>query len=340
MIFVTGGTGLVGAHLLAELVLENRPIRASRRSNSNLDRVRRLFLQLGRTEAQFQAIEWVELDLLDGPKMFDQLKGVEEVYHCAAMVSFDSGDAKKMVQINISGTANVVNAALENKVRKFCHVSSTAALGPAPNGLPVTEKTKWKTSKRTSNYSISKHFAEREVWRGAEEGLSVVVVNPCIVIGPGNWGSSSAQLFQTLWEGMKFFPSGANAFVDVRDVVEAMQRLMKSDIENERFLVTGENLSYKQVFDWIAESLNVPAPSIAASRWMLSIAWRWEWLQEKLTGKMAKITRENAHSAQQVRAFSNHKAKEVLSMEFRPVRAAIKLTANYFKKELAQNSTA
>lgn len=336
MIFVTGGTGLIGAHLLADLVQGEHLIRASRRPNSDLDRVKRLFAHLGRSPEQFDRIEWVEVDLLDTPRLYDLLEGVRDIYHCAAVVSFDSSDSNKMIRTNIDGTANLVNAALEQNVRKFCHVSSTAALGPAKKGVLVTETTKWKTNKRNSSYSISKHFAEREVWRGAEEGLSVVVVNPCVVIGPGNWDTSSAQLFQTLWKGMRFFPSGSNAFVDVRDVVDVMTRLMQEDISNERFLVTGENLSYEQLFNWIADALNVSRPSVAATNWMLAIAWRWEWLRYKITGVAAKITKENVQSAQSERGFSNTKVREQLQFEFRSIEGAVESTAAYFQKDFIQ----
>ena len=227
MIFVTGGTGLVGAHLLYELTLAGHNVKALKRKTSNLQQVVKTFSYYTQNPDElFARIEWVDGDILDYFAIENLLKGVTEIYHCAAIVSFDPKERKKMISNNVEGTANLVNAAIENGVKKFCHVSSVAALGLVENGAMITEETNWVPSKKVSGYSESKFFSEAEIWRGMEEGLDAVIVNPSIILGPANWDTGSAKMFKTVWDGMKFFTRGITGFIDVKDVVRAMILLM------------------------------------------------------------------------------------------------------------------
>lgn len=320
MILITGGTGLLGSHLLFQLSESNVHLRAIYRNKEKLENVRRVFLFYDpiNGETRFNKIEWVECDILDVVTLFDIMKGFTHVYHCAAIVSFQRKDYFKLMKINRQGTSNIVNCCLELGVKKLCHVSSTAAIGG--EGEPViSENSKWKQSPKTSGYSISKYSAEKEVWRGVEEGLDVVIVNPCVIIGAGDWNESSLTIFRSINKGLKFYTNGANAFVDARDVTNVMVQLMNSEVKNERYLCIGENSTFKNLFDHIATALNKKKVSILVKPWMAGITWRITWIFSKITGRETTITKETAQSAFNSTSYDGSKIKEVLDIKFRTI---------------------
>lgn len=308
MIFVTGGTGLVGSHLLYELTSKGYKVRVAKRSQSNTADLKRIFsYYTSLPEKQLELIEWKEVDLLDIYSVLDAMEGVTEVYHCAAMVSFNPSDEEQMMKVNVQGTANMVNAALEKKVNKFCHVSSIASIGKPENAELYDESMFWKNSPDNSKYSISKYGAEREVWRASEEGLNVVIVNPSLIVGPGNWTQSSSNMFTKAYKGIRFYTDGKNGFVDVRDVARLMVRLMAENIFAERFLITSENRTYKYFFDLIHEQFNKPKPGIKAGKFLSGFAWRAEKVRYLISGSNPLITKETARSAHKVSNYSNAK---------------------------------
>ena len=338
MIFVTGGTGLVGAHLLYELTLAGHNVKALKRKTSNLQQVVKTFSYYTQNPDElFARIEWVDGDILDYFAIENLLKGVTEIYHCAAIVSFDPKERKKMISNNVEGTANLVNAAIENGVKKFCHVSSVAALGQVENGAMITEETNWVPSKKVSGYSESKFFSEAEIWRGMEEGLDAVIVNPSIILGPANWDTGSAKMFKTVWDGMKFFTRGITGFIDVKDVVRAMILLMDdanfSTAKNNRFLLSAENISYGNVFFQIADALGKPRPKYFASDALLGLVWRSAKIAGMITGKSPLITRETAANASRVRNFDGSKITRIFGFQYLPVADSIQHTAGIFKLE-------
>jgi nucleoside-diphosphate-sugar epimerase len=338
MIFVTGGTGLVGAHLLYELTLAGHKVKALKRETSNLQQVLNTFSWYAQNSHElFNRIEWVNGDILDYFAMEKVLEGVTEIYHCAAIVSFDPEERKKMIANNVEGTANLVNAAIENRVRKICHVSSVAALGQLENGQLIIEETNWVPSKKVSGYSESKFFSEAEIWRGMEEGLDAVIVNPSIILGPANWETGSAKMFKTVWNGMKFYTKGVTGFIDVKDVVRAMILLMQDTnfemAKNNRFLLSAENCSYRDVFSQIAEALGKPQPQYFASNAILGLVWRIAKISGILTQKSPLITRETAANANQLRNFDGSKITRIFGFKYLPVKSAIKETANFFLLE-------
>lgn len=334
MNLVTGGTGLVGSHLLYELVSGGKKVRATMRKNSQLELVSKLFLwyDAARGQKLFSEIEWVEADVNDVFSLREALQGVNNVYHCAAMVSFLPADRQQMMKVNVNGTANLVNACLEQGIEKFCHCSSVAAIGQPDEGKPTVESLVWKTSSTNSWYSISKYGAEREVWRGSEEGLPVVIVNPTIVIGPGDTARSSAQLYQSVKNGLKFYTKGVTGFVDARDVASAMVQLAESPVVNERFILSSENLQYRKVFDFFAASAGVQPPKYFAGPVLSAIAWRMEKLRSLITGRKPLITRETARNANNVRLFSSEKIQKAIGFKFRPVEEAAKNTTAFYQK--------
>ena len=334
MILLTGATGLVGSHLLYELISGGRKVRAMKRENSRLELVRDLFswYDPDNGEALFGQVEWVDADLSDIVSLEETVSGVRYIYHCAATVSFQPRDRQVMMKANVEGTANLVNVALQNKVEKFCHCSSVAALGTPLPGEVVQESLIWKTSRSHSNYAISKYGAEREVWRASEEGMDVVIINPTVIIGPGDPSRSSAQLYQSVNKGLKFYTSGVNGFVDARDVARAMVLLMEGDQVNERFIANSENLPFKELFSYFARAAGVEPPKYSVGRWMSELAWRLESGRAFLTGSKPLLSKETARNAHNKRYFSNEKIRKVIDIRFRPVSDAAENTAGFFRK--------
>jgi nucleoside-diphosphate-sugar epimerase len=327
MIYVTGGTGLLGSHLLVELTKEQSSIRATYRSEEKRIQTRQLFkfYYPENWETKFAQIEWVKGDILDVPFLLESMQDCEYIYHCAALVSFHKNDFNRLIKINREGTANIVNACLELNVKKLCYVSSTAAIGSSTNSSDdlISEKTKWKNTPTTSGYSISKYNAEREVWRGIEEGLNAIMVNPCVILGAGNWNDSSLTIFRTLEKGLKFYPPGSNATVDARDVSTVMIALMKSDIHSDRFLCIGSNQSFYDLMSEIAKQLNVKSPTIKTGRFIVEVARRFSWFFSLFSSKKPSITKETVQSLFGNSFYDNAKIKKAIGYEFKPLNETI-----------------
>ncbi len=339
MIFVTGGTGLIGAHLLFELVSSGKRVRALKREKSNLQQVLKIFSYYSDTpESLFTKIEWVNGDILDYFGLEQLLPDVEEVYHCAAVVSFNPRERRKVIRNNCEGTANMVNAAIDNRVKKFCHVSSVAALGHSPNGNLTDEQTLRVPSRKASGYAESKFFSEMEIWRGMEEGLNAVIVNPSIVLGPGNWNSGSPQLFKKVNDGFPFFTKGVTGFVDVKDVVRSMIMLMDDanfdTCKNNRYILNAENLTYQDIFNRIADRMLKPRPWIYASGAMLELAWRLTGIYSFLLNKTSSITRETAFAANSVNKFNGSKIIRTINFDYLPITRSIEQTVTCFQSGL------
>ena len=331
MIFVTGGTGLLGSHLLYDLVLSGKKVRALKRPDSNLSAVKKIFAFYSPDDSSlFDQVEWVEGDVLDVYSLSEAMDGVEQLYHCAAVVSFDPKEVEQMLKINIEGTANVMNIALEKGIKKAGHVSSIATLsGNHARGI-ITEENTWKNSARNSNYSISKYSAEREAWRAAEEGLNIIIINPSVIIGPGNWEKSSSNMFTAAFKGIKYYTPGITGFVDVRDVSKCMIRLMDSSIKNERFIVSSENYAYKDFFDLAHDLFDKRRPYKEAGPLLSAIAWRLEKVRSRVAGSSSLITKETFRAAHSKQFFSNEKIKKTIGIEFIPVMQSIKETCAFF----------
>lgn len=337
MILITGGTGLVGSHLLFELLRKGEKVKALKREASNLKLVKHIFnYYVSKVEADqlFEKIEWVNGDILDIHSLLDLLEGVKTVYHCAAIISFDPKDKKRMITDNINGTANIVNACLEKKIKALCHVSSIAAIGRDQAKGMVTELDQWQYLPQNSAYSISKHESEREVWRGIAEGLNAVIVNPSIIIGPGNWDNGSAKIFSTLYKGLKYYTIGASGFVDVRDVVSAMILLVNERKFAERFILNGDNLSYRELFSMMATGLKIKGPHILAKRWMTELVWRFEAIKGFFLKEKALITKETSSTANKKYKFSREKLDRFINFSFRPIDESIQDFTAMFLKDL------
>ncbi len=326
MNFITGATGLVGMRIVFDLLSDNQQVVALKRSTSNLELVRKVFAYYG-NENLFEKITWREGDVTDVFSLEEAMQGCTQVYHTAALVSFHRKDKKAMYQTNVLGTANVVNVALELGMKKICYISSTAAIGRSASGQTVNEKNEWKESPLNTSYAESKYNAELEVWRGVEEGLDAIIVNPSVIIGPGTRDRSSAMLFG---KKIPFYPQGINGYVAVEDVSSICLKLMAKNMVNQRFILSSENVDYKNLFTCIARSMNYQPPKLPAKKWMIKAGWIAEGIQEFFTGKKAQITRETIRNAGNEVYYDSSKIQNQLSFEFYPVEKSILETGKYY----------
>lgn len=323
MILVTGGTGLVGAHLLLQLTANETEIRAIYRNEKNIRKTQSLFQLYGK-EDLFYKIQWMEGDIIDVPSLEKAFQGITHVYHCAALISYNPKDENKLRKTNIEGTANIVNFCIDYKVSKLCHVSSIAALGDLkPNETIITEETEWNPEHSHSDYAISKYGAEMEIWRGQQEGLNVVIVNPGVIFGAGFWQQGSGVFFSAVQKGFPFYTNGTTGYVSATDVASIMIQLMDSNISGERFSVIAENRSFKDIIFLIAEKLGVQKPKFEAKPWMLALGWRLDWLSATFLNTKRKLSKYSTQSLLSSDNISNAKIKNALHFEFQRIDSVI-----------------
>ncbi len=335
MILVTGGTGLVGSHLLYKLTKKGHHVRAIYRSEKKIKAVKHVFSYYTKqVDDLFLKIEWVKADINNIPSLITAFKDITKVYHCAAFISLDTKDYHKLRRVNIEGTANIVNFCLSNNVEKLCYVSSIATIGDSENGKLITEESHWNPEKDHSVYAITKYGAEMEVWRGTQEGLNTVVVNPGIIIGPGFWRSGSGSFFTIAHKGMSHYTNGVEGYVDIKDVVALMIELMESNIQNERYILTSENLSFKDFFTKVSTEIKVKPPKKEASKILLSIAWRLDWLRSFLLNKRRRLTKHSASSIHLKSYYSSEKIMSASDYKFTPIDESIALTSQFFLRDL------
>jgi nucleoside-diphosphate-sugar epimerase len=332
MILVTGATGLVGSHLVLRLLQNNQPVSAIYRTNHSIRKTKEVFALYGH-EALFDRIDWIEADITDVPSLEFAFRNIEYVYHCAACISFDPDDEELLRKVNIEGTANVVNFCLQYGVRKLCHVSSIAALGDLkPGEEMITEETEWNPEKPHSDYAISKYGAEMEIWRGQQEGLEVVIVNPGVVLGPLFWKSGSGKIFTRVARGLLFYTKGTTGFTTVDDVVAIMIKLMESDIQGERFIIISKNISFENMMAVMAKALRVKPPFIYGKPWMTSLAWRLDWLLS-LFGKKRTLSRSMAGALHSTEQFSSERVGFALYHTFVNLEEYLQKIADFYPKK-------
>ncbi|ALI99438.1 NAD-dependent epimerase/dehydratase family protein [Rufibacter tibetensis] len=317
-VLVTGGSGLLGHFLLERLLQDGYTITALFRKTVS--------------KVTHPRLKWVEGDILDALLVRSLVQQVEEVYHCAGFVSYAPQDAGLLQQINVEGTTNIVDACLEKPGVHLCHVSSIAAISRKKSDKVIKEDVKWDPAVERSVYAFSKHYAEMEVWRGVSEGLKAVIVNPSVILGPGDMDRSSTQLFKYISEERAFYTHGYANFVDVRDVVEAMVRLMNGNHWGQRFIINGHQASYQDFFQKAANLMGKKAPSIKVPDWVAEVVWRIESVRGKLTGTKPLITKETARIAKEEHFYSNEKVKAATGLTFRPLEDTLRWSCEQLVK--------
>jgi dihydroflavonol-4-reductase len=320
MIFVTGASGLVGSHLITSLLAKGKKVRA-------------LYRQSVPVFAGSDQCDWIKGDILDPIGLTEALEGVDYVYHCAAIVSFAPGAAAKMLQSNVDGTANVVNACLAQNIKKLIFVSSVAALGRIRETEPIDESMNWTPETSNSVYGQSKYLAELEVWRAMEEGLPMAIVNPVIILGAGDWNSGSSGIFKSVYNEFPWYTKGMSGFVDVLDVVDAMQLLMEREVTGQRYVLSADNMHYRDLFNSIATAFNKRLPYKKVTPFLAGIVWRLEALKGLMTGKAPLLTKETAATAQATVKFNNQKFLSAFpDFQYRNLQDTIKRVAGELKQ--------
>ncbi len=317
MILVTGATGLLGSHLLIQLTQKGHSCRALYRNKEKINEVKSLYFYYFPNESheKWDAIQWMSCDLLNLIEVDEAFNGIESVYHCAALVSFFKADFESCIQNNRVATANIVNFSLKHQIKKLLYVSSTAAVGVNPKG-ETNEQNKWEPGNEVSGYSVSKFLAEKEVWRGIEEGLNAVIINPCVIFGPGDWNSSSLAIFKAAKKGMPFYPPGSNAIVDVRNVVTAMISLMESAVSKERFLCVGPNLRFQQLFASLCQAMGEKEPRWTAPKFIALFYALMNELLGHITGKRAGVSIESVHSGYKSITYNREKLDKIVPQSY------------------------
>jgi dihydroflavonol-4-reductase len=326
MVLVTGGTGFIGAYIIKELISKGYRVRAIRRG---------LNIPYFINPSIMNSVEWVEGDVLDVVSLEEAMSGVEHVIHAAGKVSFKPADAALLYQVNIEGTANVVNAALSNNIKRFVHISSVASIGRKGDGTEVDESKQWEDNKRNTAYAISKYQGELEVWRGLAEGLQAVILNPSIVLGYGNWNHSSNAIFKQVYNQFPWFSNGITGFVDVEDTARAAVLLMESSVNAERYIINAENWSFRQLLNAIADGFNKKRPTKEATPFLSGVAWRIEKLKSWF-GTEPLVTRESAKVALSATNFSNKKIlKHLPGFRFTPLEESIAAACKQYEQYLS-----
>lgn len=325
-ILITGGTGFFGAYIIKALIEKGYAVRAIRRSH---------YLPSYIPKEIFNKVEWIEGDILDVVSLKDAMEGVDTVIHSAAIVSFLKKEQKKMYKINVEGTANVVNIALEKNVKRFVHISSIAALGRKTDGGHVDEEKKWEESKINTHYAKSKYRAELEVWRGISEGLNAVILNPSTILGYGDWNTGSSAIFKNVYNEFKWYTPGVNGFVDVEDAAAAVVLLMESGISEERFIINGDNWPFKKLMDTISGCFGKKKAERQTTPFLLGVAWRMEKLKSIFTGKKPLLTKESAKVAHSKAYFDNNKfLKTFPQFSFTPLEQTVQKTCEKYSASM------
>jgi dihydroflavonol-4-reductase len=324
MNLVTGASGLLGSHVVLELLKRGEMVRAFSRKDCG-DSIEALasFYKIEKG-IQWQNLSWFCGDILNVDDLEQAFEGVSRVYHCAAVVSYHRKDRKLMYATNVDGTANVVNTALLFPGIQLCHTSSIAALGRTHSMQTVKETDDWADSSIHTHYAITKHLSENEVWRGIEEGLSAVIVNPALILGPGPKGQSSNAILEHVIKEWNYFPVGGTGVIHVRDVAESMIGLMDKRISGERYTLSADNIFYKDLWQKAAELLKVRVPVKKLPGWLPKLAVVTEGLKELFTGKKASVTRESVSNMELRFLYDSEKIQRELSVKFRSMEEALK----------------
>lgn len=329
-ILVTGGTGFLGAYIIKELVERGHAVKAIRRETSKMPSYI--------APSIMEKVEWIEGDILDVIFLGDAMSDVDTVIHSAAVVSFSPKNRAEMYKVNVEGTANVVNISLEQNVRRFVYISSVAALGRTLQGQSVNESSKWENNKTNTHYAKSKHKAELEVWRGMGEGLDAVILNPATILGYGDWNTGSSAIFKSVYKGFDWYSPGKNGFVAVEDVAKAAVLLMESDITEQRFIIAGDNWTFKQLLDTMAEGFGREKPRKQTTSSLMGIAWRWEKIKSFFTGQSPVLTKESARVAHSNTTFENNKLLRTLpGFTFTPLQQSIQEACKKYLADAGSN---
>ena len=325
MIAVTGANGLLGSFIVRKLIEEQASFIAIKRADSDTSLL---------SDVQ-EKIRWRDADILNPLLLNEAFEGCTHVIHSAAIVSFNPYKAKLVMEINARGTRNVVDACLLKNIKRLIHISSVAALGRQKDQVSINEENKWINNPLNSIYDESKYFSELEVFRGQEEGLSTLIINPSFILAPTDWNRSSARLFKYIWRKNSFYMDGFLNYVDVRDVSSVIYQLLDSNIQAQRYIVSAGNISYKELFEKIALQFNSKPPTLKIPKGVAIFIAKLETLRSWFTGSEPLITRETALKSGSSFIYNNQKIRNILNFEFQPIDKTLAWCSEYYKKKMS-----
>lgn len=324
MIFITGANGLLGSFICRKLLDAGCKIRALRRANSDMHLVNDIKDQ----------IEWIEGDVMDLVSIEEQLRGITTVIHCAAVVSYKNRNKQKLYKTNVEGTANIVNACINTGIIKLVYISSVATIGKEKFQYESDEDTKWNGAEPVSEYARTKYLAELEVWRGAAEGLKPIIVNPSVILGPGDWNKSSTKIFKYILDQKPFYTAGKINFVDVRDVAEITVHLLNRDVHNERYIINADSITYQKLFEKIAQSFDIKPPWVKVPSSLVKLTIMLDTLKSRLLQSEPLIGEDLSGVANNNHTYSNAKIKELVNFNFRKIDETIQWSCKELLKKI------
>jgi len=330
MILITGATGLVGGHLLIQLISKGEKCRALRRATSSLEELKLIAEYYNIDFALVESnTQWVEGDILNAEAINSAMQGVTTLYHCAAVVAFDPNNEERLMRVNIEGTRLICQTALECNIKNMVMVSSIAALGKASEGEEIDENTPRDLSLEYNAYSKSKYASERVVWEYISKGLKASMVNPGIILGVGLLNKGSLQIVEKASKWIPIYTSGKTGYVDVRDVAKTMQRIVELNKWGERYILVSDNLTYGDIFKALSKALGSLPPLVPLNRTALSFAASILSLITKMTGASPKLTPAMVRSATSQSIYSSKKVQDNLQIELTPMSETIKEIAKW-----------
>ncbi|MDX2196173.1 MAG: NAD-dependent epimerase/dehydratase family protein [Cytophagales bacterium] len=313
MILITGATGLIGSYIARLFVQKGEKVKLLLRPNTDTilinDFIEHSTIAYG--------------DILDTASLYQAMQEVQCVLHCAAIVSFGEVSEHDMYMTNVEGTKNIVNTCIEVGVHSLIYLSSVAALGRTSANEVIDETAKWEESGYNSAYARSKYLAELEVWRGIHEGLRAAMLNPTVVLGPGNWNRSSTKIFKNLYKGIMYYPTGSTNVVDVRDVAQAAWILYTHKVHSERYIIHAHTISYYDLFCKVAEVFGNDKPYLRISKYLMLSAYYVLKIFAPYFLKKRYINRETIIIASSHYSYDNTKFIKQFGMTYRTVDDSI-----------------
>lgn len=307
-ILITGATGLFGSYLARKFAMHHEVFCLKRQGQG-----------YGLLEDYSGQVHWREGDVLDPISIEEAVADMDVVIHAAGKVSFHPKDSEDLNKVNVEGTTNVVNAMLGKGVSKLIHVSSVSALGRTAEGKTCNEETAWVESNLNTPYAVSKYQAELEVWRGAMEGLQVMVLLPSVILGKLSDARSSTQVYEYVLEGSRYFPPGSINYIDIRDAVDITYALFEKGLWGEKFILNAASISYRDFFVQMAEAAGKKPPTKPVNDFQLSLAIWALGIARALGLSKNPLNKQTAMLSKLDITMRNDKVQRILGPTYRPL---------------------
>jgi dihydroflavonol-4-reductase len=322
---VTGATGCLGSNVVHRLVREGRDVVVFVPHGE----------PLGRLHALRREVEVRHGDVRSPSDVASAMAGITNVYHIAGVAVPSNRVEQLMWEVNVCGVHNVLSAAAKARTRRVVHVSSTAAIGYPPNGVVATERFRVEDSVTDNAYSRTKRFGEQVALSFDGTGTEVVVVNPAAVIAPGGdkrfgWSGVIDVAMRGL---LRFMPAGASSFCSAADLVDGTLRAMRLGRPGERYILSSQNLSYRELGALVSAAVGVTPPWMTVPSWLLRLLGA---LNDRLLprGQVSVLVPENVELMTRTLYYDQSKAVRELGVSQTPVLTALNLVNDWIRSEL------